>query len=151
MVTFSSFRIMLFKVWWGDLRKAVTAYSTQGDFGLYNWVLRGGAFTQNFSPSVWELHLLSHSHWVNVLAMPGVGGSNLTLKKKVKRHTQSTQLIHFIYLSEFLLIIKSATPCTCIVSPIVVPNFTAQTMWILCRQNFFFKGCIWTIICLVAL
>ena len=54
-------------------KKGCHSWFYTGDFGLYSWVLRGGDFTQYFCPGVRELHWLSHSHWVNIPAMPGIG------------------------------------------------------------------------------
>ena len=48
---------MLFKLWRGDRRKALTAASTDTGY-----------------PGAGRFHWLSHSHWVNVPAMPGGGG-----------------------------------------------------------------------------
>ena len=63
---------MLFKVWWEDLRKAVTDDSTQGTL-VYTAEYQGAGtslsifslFSGNFTGF--------HTHWRNVPAMPGVG------------------------------------------------------------------------------
>ena len=50
-----------------------------GDFGLYSWVPRSGDFIPYFCPGVQELHWLSHSHWVDISAIPGVGWGGVGL------------------------------------------------------------------------
>ena len=48
------------------LTRWVIYYRLSREYGLYNWVPRGGDITQYFCPNVWELHWLSYSHWLNV-------------------------------------------------------------------------------------